>query len=227
MHCIAIDDEPKALTVIRKHAEQIPFLDLAATFVNVFEAQQYLEEHQVDLVFLDIQMPDISGMQWLRSLHQPPLVIFTTAFPQYAADSYELEAVDYLIKPFDLERFLRAVNKARSLSESSRQRPDFFFVKDGSRQVKLRIKEILYLEAAGNYVSIYTPGQKILVRQTLQSFSEQLAPYHFLRVHKSYLVNLQRIDSIEYQHIHIGASRIPVGKPYREGLQQAIDRFSH
>lgn len=225
MICIAVDDEPKALTVIQKHAEQIPFLELVATFVNVFEAQEYLEKHEVDLLLLDIQMPDISGMQWLRTLPRPPLVIFTTAFPQYAAESYELEAVDYLVKPFDLERLLRAVNKARAIMHTKKDLPDIIFVKDGVRQVKLRLQEIMYVEAAGNYVIVYTSEQKVMIRQSLRDVYKALADHNFLRVHKSFLVNLQKIEIIEDQHIYIGAARIPVSKSYRKALQEAIDGF--
>lgn len=225
MICIAVDDEPKALSIIRKHAGQIPFLELTATFVNVFEAQLYLEQKLVDVLFLDIQMPDISGMQWLRSLSRPPMVIFTTAFPQFAADSYELEAVDYLVKPFNLERFLQAVNKARTIRKQLPRLPEFIFVKDGSRQVKLWIAHIRYLEASGNYVCLHTTEQKVLVRQTLQSLSKRLTPYHFLRVHKSYVVNLKQIDSINSLQIRIGDARIPVAKAYQEELQRVIDQF--
>lgn len=225
MTCIAIDDEPKGLTVLRKHAEGIPFLDLVASFTDAFAAQAFLAEHAVDLIFLDIQMPDISGMEWLRSLPDPPLVIFTTAFPQYAAASYELDAVDYLVKPFDRERLLRAVNRVRSQLDATQALPDFLFVKDGTRQVKVRLDDILYCEAAGNYVILHTPEQKVMARQSLQSLSERLGEHHFLRVHKSYLVHLPRIDAIEHQEIRIGAARIPVSKGYRAALREATERL--
>lgn len=221
LHAIAIDDEPQALEVIRLLSQRVPFLQVEATFTDALEALAYLPQHQVDLVFLDIKMPDISGLDWLRGLDRPPLVIFTTAYSEFAAESYELEAVDYLVKPIAFNRFLKAVNRAARLSEA--QRDSYTFVKSGPEYRRVDFDRLLYVQSATNYVDFYLTDQRITVRMTLGE-AQELLPSHFIQVHRSYLVNLQRIDQVIHNHVVMGEKRIPISQGHREALLKFLGK---
>src|SRR6476620_7051376 len=190
MKAIAIDDEPIALEIIKSHAAKVPFLDLAAIFTDAFKSLDYLQRESVDLIFLDIKMHDISGIDFFKSLYRKPLVIFTTAYSEHAVTSFELDAVDYLLKPFSLSRFIKGCNKAfelynfRNLAEPA----DHLYVKTGYEQVKVLYDEILYLEAAGNYVTFVLKNRSILSRSTLSEAASLLPADKFVRVHRSYIV---------------------------------------
>lgn len=220
---IAIDDEPLALEVIRSHAERVPFLEMAAYFTDALKAIEYLATHPVDLLFLDIKMPDISGLELMESLQQKPLVIFTTAYAEHAVQSYELNATDYLLKPFAFTRFLKACHKANELlqaRQSSIAAPSqSIFVKSGYEQVKINYGDVLYLESGGNYMSfILANGRTILSRLTMADAIVLLPPAQFIRVHRSYLVNKAKIDRVERHQLHIGTQTVPVSGAFSTTL---------
>ncbi|GHA56171.1 LytR/AlgR family response regulator transcription factor [Pontibacter akesuensis] len=222
MKAIAIDDEPMALEVVRSHATKVPFLELKASFTDAFKTLEYLQQESVDLLFLDIKMPDITGLEFVASLQKKPMVIFTTAYSEHAVTSFELDAVDYLLKPFSLPRFIKACNKAQELLQlrSGAVPPkDYIFLKTGYEQVKVQFDEILYMEAAGNYVTFVLEGKKLLTRMTMGELLEQLPAERFTRVHRSYVVAKDRIDKIERHQVGIKGHDVPVGASYMQQLQ--------
>ena len=219
---IAIDDEPLALEVIRSHAEKVPFMQIAAYFTNAFEAIDYLSREQVDLLFLDIKMPDISGLELMESLQQKPLVIFTTAYAEHAVTSYEFNAVDYLLKPFSFLRFLKACHKVHEqvlfIKGTTSSANDSIFIKTGYEKVKIIFDQILYLESGGNYMSfIMEDGNRILSRLTIAEVILQLPADIFMRVHRSYIVNKNRVDRIERHQVHISKFTVPLSGTFNSG----------
>jgi DNA-binding LytR/AlgR family response regulator len=223
MTAIAIDDEPIALEVVKSLAAKVPFLELKDCFTDAFKAAEYLQKNRVDLLLLDIKMPDISGMEFLRSLPQPPMVIFTTAYAEHAVQSFELDAIDYLLKPFSLSRFLKACNKAHEqLQLRSYRDPDSpqIFVKSGYDQVRVSLADILFVESAGNYMQFITQSGKILSRLTISEAQALLPPQQFYRVHRSYIVNRNRIDRIEKAQLWLGDFCVPIGAGYSQVLDQ-------
>lgn len=220
MTSIAIDDEPVALEVIRAHAAKVPFVELKAEFTDAFKALDYLQKNQIDLLFLDIKMPDISGLEFLRSLNKKPLVIFTTAYSEHAVTSFELDAVDYLLKPFSLARFLKACTKANELYQfrNNQQSQDYIFIKTGYEQVKVRFDDIYYIEAEGNYVNVVSKNGKYLTRMTFTEMEAMLPSNKFVRLHRSYIVSLAAIDKIERHQVLINGQLIPVGESYSQNL---------
>lgn len=223
MRAIAIDDEPMALEVVRSHAAKVPYLKLVACFTDAFKALEFLQNEPVDLLLLDIKMPDISGLEFVTSLQKKPLVIFTTAYSEHAVTSFELDAIDYLLKPFSLARFVKACNKAQELLQLRGNAPapvkDYVFLKTGYEQVKVYYHEILYLEAAGNYVTFVLENKKLLTRMTISEVCELLPPDNFIRVHRSYIVAKDRIDKIERHQVCIKGNPVPVGASYMQQLQ--------
>lgn len=215
---IAIDDEPQALDVIRLHAAKVSFLQLDATFTDAFEAIAYLQTHRVDLVFLDIKMPDISGVDVVKCLPRNPMVIFTTAYSDYAVQGFELDAIDYLLKPFSLARFLKACTKALDSQSARTDEEPFIFVKTGYEEEKVRVDDILYLEADGNYLSFVLPTRRLLSRQTITDALQLLPPGLFVRVHRSYAIAVRKIDRIARQEIRIADHTIPIGASYEHTL---------
>jgi len=220
---IAIDDEPIALEVIKSHAAKVPFVELKATFTNAFEAIDFLQKNKTDLLFLDIKMPDISGIEFFKSLTNPPMVIFTTAYSEHAVEGFEVSAVDYLLKPFSLSRFLKACTKANDLLALKSGTPrhiDHIFLKDGYEQVKIMFDDILYIEASGNYLNIFLKDQqKLMTRSTINDLSVQLPENDFTRVHRSYIVNNKKVEKFNKQAVFIGFSEIPIGNTYQFPLK--------
>ncbi len=220
---IAIDDEPKALEVIKRHAEKVSFLKLEATFLNPFEALNYMNEHDIDLLFCDINMPELDGLSLVQNLSNPPLIIFTTAYSEYAVDSYELAAVDYLLKPFQAGRFLKAVNKAKIMLKSAPNKApkrdrDFFFVNTGHQSKRLFYNEILYVESDGNYVQYHTETERILVRASMKETKDLLDSGDFVQIHRSYLVSLPWVHKVEDNHVYIGDKRLSISATYKEAF---------
>ncbi|WP_138989887.1 LytTR family DNA-binding domain-containing protein [Larkinella sp. C7] len=223
---IAIDDEPQALEVVRLHAAKVPFLDLKASFTDAFEAIPYLQKHKTDLIFLDIKMPDISGIEFVRCLQTVPMVVFTTAYSDYAVQGFELDAIDYLLKPFPLARFLKACNKAldyKNLRDSEAE--EFIFVKTGYEEEKVWLDDILYLESDGNYVTFVLKNRKVLSRQTLSDIPRILPESQFVRVHRSYSISLRKIEKIARNEITIAGFKIPVGASYEDKLTEIKARL--
>ncbi|WP_257670155.1 LytR/AlgR family response regulator transcription factor [Parapedobacter tibetensis] len=227
MTAIAIDDEPIALDVVSSHAAKVPLLDLQATFTNAFEAMDYLRQHPVDLLFLDIKMPDISGIEFFRSLNKKPLVIFTTAYSEHAVAGFELDAVDYLLKPFSLPRFLKACNKAHEwlqLRNTNDTKSAYIFVKTGYEQVKLSYQEIDYLEATGNYVNFVLGDHHILSRMTITECEALLPPDKFLRIHRSFIVASAKINKIERHQLTVNGSILPIGASYMHEIRLLTEK---
>jgi two-component system, LytTR family, response regulator len=223
IRCVIIDDEPIARKGLREYIQDVDFLLLVGEFDNPLKATDMLMSNQTDLVFLDIQMPKMTGMEFLKTLSNPPLVIFTTAYPQYAVEGFELNAIDYLLKPFSLERFLKAVMKARTLKESSQTvhpvalvEPDYFFIKSENKLVKIMYDDILFVEALQNYVAVHTTAKKYITYLTFRSIEEHLPASRFIRTHKSYIVSAARVESIEGNDIRIGQHQIPISRTERE-----------
>ncbi|RPE14284.1 DNA-binding response regulator [Chitinophaga lutea] len=221
MTAIAIDDEPVALSVIEAHAARVPFMEMKGFFTNAFEAMELLRLEKIDLIFLDIKMPDISGLEFLASLHEPPMAVFTTAYSEHAVQSFELDAVDYLLKPFSLARFLKACNKAHSLLQLRQERPqqqDYIFIKSGYEQYKVELAEVLYLESAGNYVNFVLKDKKVISRLSMQEALALLPPAQFTRVHRSYIVANHQVDRIDRTSVYIRQAMIPIGAAYGEAV---------
>ncbi|HEY1112502.1 MAG TPA: LytTR family DNA-binding domain-containing protein [Chitinophagaceae bacterium] len=226
MKAIAVDDEPIALEVIRAHAAKVPFLDLRAVFTDAFQAMEYLQKEPVDLLFLDIKMPDISGIDFFNSLPKKPMVIFTTAYSEHAVTSFELDAVDYLLKPFSLARFVKGCNKAFELYNyrNAGESAGHLYIKTGYEQVKVLYEDILYLEAAGNYVTFVLKDKNILSRSTFAEAAAGLPSDKFVRVHRSYLVALDKIDKVERHQVTVGKTAIPVGEAYSQNLAAVLKK---
>jgi two-component system LytT family response regulator len=226
MKAIAIDDEPIALDIIRSHASKVPFIDLKATFTDAFKALEYLQKESVDVLFLDIKMPDISGIDFFNSLPKKPLVIFTTAYTEHAVTSFELDAVDYLLKPFSLSRFIKGCNKAFELFNfrNATEATNHLYVKTGQEQVKVLFDDILYLEAAGNYVTFVLKNGSVLSRITFSEAITQLPADKFVRIHRSYLVAISKIDKLERHQVTINQVVIPVGEAYGQNVQAVLGK---
>jgi two-component system, LytTR family, response regulator len=224
--CIAVDDEPLAIEKIVSFVERLSFLTLKATFDNAVDALAYLSTNKTDLLFLDIQMERMTGLDLLCALPDRPQVILTTAYSEYALKGYEFEVTDYLLKPYSFERFAQAVNKAvKRLSEKNiptGPATDFIFVKTDYRLVKVMLSDILYIEGMRDYRCIVTPEGKILTQQTFGSFEEQLPDSQFIRIHKSYIVSLSKIESIEKHRVKTGKALLPVSESYREEFYKKI-----
>jgi DNA-binding LytR/AlgR family response regulator len=231
MRCLAIDDEPVALDILKDYMEKIPFLECVGIFRDPLKALDYLRKENVDLIFLDINMPDLSGIQFLKTLKNPPLVVFTTAYSEYALESYDYDAVDYLLKPIEFERFVKAANKANEIFQvRAKDLPisfgdrDYIFIKSGTHFHRVKIKDINYIKGTGNYVTFVLDQKEILSLLTMRKALEALPSDIFFRVHKSYIVNTLHVDSIENEEVRIRKERIPIGESYRHQFFDAIKK---
>ncbi len=229
---IIVDDEPLAHEILESHISNMPELELLAKCSNAMEANQALRDHEVDLMFLDIQMPQLTGVEFLRSLSNPPMVIFTTAYAEYAVEGFNLEAVDYLLKPISFERFMKATNKAVAKHQSDGTQTtdsgdDFFFVKSDKKMMKVFYRDILYIEGLKDYVIIRTETGRVITLQTMKSLVQKLPSDIFQRIHRSYILNLDKINAIEGNMVEVTEKgqpkMIPIGKNYRDGLSSIIE----
>jgi DNA-binding LytR/AlgR family response regulator len=220
--CIIVEDEPLAQNVLKKYIAEHPALELAAVCGNAMEAQAALNKEHIPLLFLDINLPKISGIHFLKTLPHAPLVIFTTAYPAFAVEGFELDAVDYLLKPFSFERFLKAVNRAMEKLQrpaaNSMAADAFIFLKADKKVYKIDLDSILYIEATGDYLKVLTTHQHLLVHNTLKNLLEELPADNFLRVHKSYIIAKNKIVYLEGNYIRIADTDIPIGASYKEVL---------
>ncbi|MDN5214154.1 LytTR family DNA-binding domain-containing protein [Fulvivirgaceae bacterium BMA12] len=225
--CVAIDDEPEALEIIKMHVSKITELDLLGCFFDPETAIDFIEQGSVDLIFLDINLPGFSGIDFLKRLKNQPHVIFTTAYSEYAVESYEFEAVDYLLKPFEFDRFLLAFNKVKKVialgGSETQDAKKFFFIKDGSKTVRIQFEDILFIQGYGNYLSLTTKKGKNTVRMTFNQLMNQLPPQSFMRVHNSYVVSLQNIHKIEHNYIFFHNQKIPIGAGYKKDFMRKIN----
>lgn len=233
INCIIIDDEPLARKGLREYIADVDFLHLTGEFENPLKATDAIREGKAQLLFLDIQMPKITGLDFFKTLQPAPPVIFTTAFPQYALDGFNLNALDYLVKPISFERFLQAALKAKEyfelrtafrqvLNDSAEAKPNYFFIKTDGKLVKVFYDDILLVEAVQNYVNIYTAEKKYITYLTFKSVEEYLPGENFIKVHKSYIVPVQKIESIEGNEINIGAHHVPISRNLKDEVMAKL-----
>lgn len=237
MNCIAVDDEILALKKIKRYAEKVDYLNFLGTFDNALSTLSFLRENKVDLIFLDIQMDEFTGIQFLETLKNPPYIVLTTAFDEYALKAYELDVVDYLLKPIPFERFVKSVEKvyARYLKDvagktriaqpsAQPQLPDFAFIKSGNKTVKVYFDKILYIEGMRDYLMIRTEEAKIMTLQNFKSIQNILDPAKFARVHKSYIISIDKIDYIENNAVKIKDKYIPVSNTYKSAFFNLLNQ---
>lgn len=239
INVIIVDDEPLAQDVLETYIEKIPELRLVEKCSNALEANEALKNHDIDLMFLDIQMPQLTRIDFLKALSNPPLVVFTTAYPNYAIEGFELNALDYLLKPISLERFMKAVNKAvdqielhrrdeQAGAEGDQEEPDFIFVKADKKLVKVNYPDIIYIEGLKDYVIIRMENSRVITLQTMKSLEEKLPPANFKRIHRSYIVNIDKIGAIVGNMVEVieknQAKHLPIGKNYRDELLELINK---
>ncbi len=225
IRCIAIDDEPLALQLIREYSSKIPFLNLMQTFTNPDEAKAWLQQNNTDLLFLDIQMPDVNGIQFYRSLAKKPQVIFTTAYSEFAVEGFNVDAIDYLLKPFEYDRFLKAAYKANEYLDflsSQEMQLASIFIKVDYQLMKINLKDIDLIEGLDDYIRIHTKPRPVLTLMTLKSLQEKLHPKEFLRIHRSYIVPVNKIESFGKNKVRVAGRDIPIGSSYTEVYQQLL-----
>jgi two-component system, LytTR family, response regulator len=229
LKCVIIDDEPIARKLLQEYVEEIDFLQLVGSAENPLKASGLLADHDVDLIFLDINMPKMSGMEFLRSSPNLPMVIMTTAYEQYALEGFEMAVIDYLVKPFSLERFLKACSKAleyKSLKDNKHSTPDaanaYIFVKSEGKLERVVLDELIYVQSLSNYVLLHTTKGKLIVYLTIKGILENLPWDKFVQVHKSFIINADMIDSIEGNTIYIRKEQVPIGQSYYDGAMSRI-----
>jgi len=230
LQCIAVDDEPLALSLLEDNIKKVPHLNLVAKCNDAFEAMKVLQEQKIDLVFIDIQMPGLTGLQFVQSLHEKPMVILITAYKQFALDSYDLDVVDYLVKPVALDRFMKACNKAKALYElktskkegSNTLPPDYFFIHADYSMVKVMFSDIIWIEGLRDYVKIHlkSTSKSLVARSSLTAIEKELPPSKFIRVHKSYILSIDSITAIRKNSVFIKDLELPIGETYRDAVLQ-------
>lgn len=236
--CIIVEDEPLARNLLSAYISKVPRLELKHSFSNALDALEYLRENPVDVLFSDIQMPEVTGITLLKLLKTKPLIILTTAYSEYALEGYELEVYDYLVKPISFERFLKAVEKGIARLDGTNQQSttavihevqtasslDYIFVKDGTKLIKVNLSDILYIEGLKDYVCIYTPQKKIISLQTMKSLEASLPHERFIRVHNSFIIAFAAIEEIEKDRLVINKSTIPISDTYKKAFREKIDK---
>jgi two-component system, LytTR family, response regulator LytT len=230
LKCLIVDDEPLALDVLENYISRMPSLELVARCDNAMQAISLLNEKPVDLLFTDIEMPEFNGIELVKSLVNKPLIIFTTAHPEYAVQGYELDIVDYLLKPVAFDRFVKAVNKAEELlsykknENHGRNELDYIFIKSEQKYIKVNFSDIHYIEALADYVKVHTPEKRIITLQTMKNLEDKLPPDRFIRVHRSFIVALDKISSISGNMIMIMKEEVPIGKNFRDDFFRIIQQ---
>ncbi len=226
LQCIIVDDEPLARKGMKEYVQDVPFLLHAGSFESAEQAYEFLQHQSVDLMLLDIRMPGMSGIEFLKKLHPPPLVIFTTAYTEHALEGFELEVIDYLIKPVSSERFKKAAQKAFDyfrLRQAIQGDPvEFFFIKCNHQFERVNFTELLFVEAMQNYCIVHTPGRKLITYITLTSLLEKLPSKRFIKVHKSFIVSIEKVNAVNGNEIIIGSSRIPVSRSMKDEVMARI-----
>ena len=231
INCVIIDDEPLAREGLADYVKEVDFLHLSGICEHPIEGMKLLDEQRIDLVFLDIQMPKMSGIDFLKIVKDPPLVIITTAYPNYALEGFQLDVLDYLLKPVTFDRFFKSANKAKDYLQLLAKLPDlpraegnadYFFIKCGSKYEKIYFSDILYVQGTQNYITLYTLKGKYMTLLNLKNLEENLDSKSFIRVHKSYIVSIDKIEGIEGNEIFIQSNRIPISRNYREQIMQQV-----
>jgi DNA-binding LytR/AlgR family response regulator len=231
MKCIIVDDEPLAIEIMESYVAKVDQLKLEGTFRNAVSAFTFLQTHPVDLIFLDIQMPKLSGIDFLKTLKNPPKVIFTTAFRDYALDGFELEVADYLLKPIPFDRFLKAVAKVlhhpavqNANSAKVEVSDNYVYFKVDKKMIKTKMSEILYIESVKDYVKVKTGEKEIVTQQKISYLEESLPKEQFLRIHRSFIVNRERIDAYSATDVEIGKIHVPIGRNYKNDVMKVLGR---
>lgn len=235
--CIIVDDEIHARKVIEKYIQDLPHLELVKSCKNAIEAMQVLRTESIDLMFLDINMPKLTGLNFLASLSHPPLVVITTAYREYALDAFELDVIDYLHKPIPFPRFIRAISKVEEKMQSKNSKTqiiqttkpekteEFIFIKADKKSIKLNFSDIVYIEGLSDYIKIHTVDKTIVPKLTVKGMEETLPKKQFPRIHKSYIVSLQHIDAINGNQVEIADKKLPIGQSYRQAFMEIIQSF--
>ncbi|HUX94612.1 MAG TPA: LytTR family DNA-binding domain-containing protein [Bacteroidales bacterium] len=231
--CVIIDDEPIAREIIREYISKLNELEIIAEFKKATEAISFLNENKTDLLFLDINMPEINGIDFARSLSNPPAIIFTTAYREFAADGFELQAIDYLVKPIPFDRFLKAVNHYFKLHSKSvemttaeisgRPEEEFILLKDSKKTHKVFLTDIKYIESDGDYIRFYLQSRKLLVRGSLSSMEVTLPPTLFLRIHNSYMINLKKVNALTLYSVEIDGTELPISRSHKEKVLKILN----
>ena len=230
VRCILVDDEPLSREIIEKYIQDMPKLELVKKCSNAFEAAEALQNHDIQLIFLDINMPKLSGISFVKSLPQPPEIIFITAYPEFAVEGFEVEAVDYILKPFSMERFMKAVNKAlrKITSQQAGQYPlqehAYLIVKSDKRMHKIDYHDILYFNSIGDYVKVFTKNKVLITHDTLKSIEVHLPEQHFARIHKSFIIAIKAIQYIEGNQVKVAHDLLPIGLTYKDKLIDLLNK---
>lgn len=233
IRCLIVDDEELARALLLNYTGRLPNLEVVASCANPIEAMSVLQQQHIDLLFLDIQMPELTGIEFLRTLTHKPLVIFTTAYSEFALDGYALDVTDYLLKPFSFERFLQAVNKAANLlqartggnqaaKEPETPAKDYLLVKADHKVHRVKFDDIRYIQSMREYVAFHTSTGRLLSLNSLKSLEEELPPERFIRIHKSWIVAIDKIDTLEGNLVHVGKEKLPIGANYREAVVRRV-----
>uniref|UniRef100_UPI003216A55F LytR/AlgR family response regulator transcription factor n=1 Tax=uncultured Draconibacterium sp. TaxID=1573823 RepID=UPI003216A55F len=232
--CLIVDDEPLARDLMRSHIEKLENFEICAECGDAMKALQELHKHKIDLMFMDIQMPQITGVEFLKTLKNPPKVIITTAYREYALDGFELDVVDYLLKPITFERFLKSINKFYQTSQdevvnvkpfavsNGVSEEAFIYVKENKKVVKVHLNEILYVEGLSEYVQIYTSDKKIITKTSMTNMSEKLPDNNFIRIHKSFIVSLSKIEAFTSNSIEVPGKELPIGRSYKNSVLEVL-----
>ena len=227
LNCIIIDDEPLARKGLKEYINDAEFCELRGEFDNPTKAMDCLSKESIDLIFLDIQMPKLSGLDFVKAMSKPPMIIFTTAYPQHAVEGFELNAVDYLLKPFSFDRFWKAILKAKAIKENQpagnpAQESDYFYIKTDNKLVKINYADVLFIEALQNYVAIHTVSKKYISYLTLHSIEENLPAQKFVKTHKSFIVAIDKVEAIEGNEIKIGSHQVPISRTEKESVMEKL-----
>ena len=223
--CIIVEDEPLAAKVLADYISQVPFLELQGTFKDAILATEFLHDHSIDLIFLDIHLPKLKGMAFLKTLTHPPAVIITTAYHQYAVEGFNLNVTDYLLKPFEFERFLVAVNKVKTAqkekteSAESEDKKDYLFLNIQKKKVKILFSEIVYIESQREYIRIVTTRKEYISKMSTHEIESLLPPQLFKRIHRSFIISIKKIDSYTAEEVEVNGITIPIGRGYRDSLE--------
>jgi len=233
LKCLLVDDEPPAREIIRRYIEAVPMLELAGEFGNALQAMAFLQQHPTDLIFLDIRMPQLNGNEFLKAVKNPPPVIFTTAHAEYAVEGYELDVIDYLLKPIQFDRFIKAVNKALAFKGQHTHEPklateepkqdNFVYFRADRKMVKVMLNDIRYIESMKDYVKVFTNDDVIITKQSLNSVEAMLPEKQFIRTHRSFIVSLSKVKSFTHELIEINKEEIPIGKLYRNEVLKMLE----
>ncbi len=232
LQCVIVDDEPLAITIIEGYLKKIPYIEIIGKFDNAIPVYEFLKENIVDLLFLDIEMPNITGIDFLKSLSSPPSVIFTTANKNYAIEGFDLNVVDYILKPITFERLFKAVNRVyENLNrEKKTEKPEsneFLYLKENKKMVKVYFKNILYFESIKDYVKVVTLCKTVITKQQLSYFESSLNNSKFLRIHRSFIVATDKIDAYSLSGIDIGDTELPIGRKYKETVIEALENLNN